>query len=86
MLSWWVSVLKCDFYHYSGMVRPIDQETTVTELLTVPKRGADHTMQGRKGKHQGPSGGRGTREWGKSGQEPLLWCLEIEQVKWGKQV
>ena len=40
------------------MVRPIDQETTVTKLLTVPKRRADHTMQGRKGKHQGPSGGR----------------------------
>lgn len=47
------------------MMSPVDQETTAIEkislLFTVTKRGSVPWMQGHKGKHQGCSGGRGSR-------------------------
>lgn len=47
------------------MVSPIDQEMTAIEkislLFTVPKKEGVPWMQGHKGRHQGCSGGRGSK-------------------------
>lgn len=58
------------FYYYSGMARPIVQETVIIERTIAQfPRG-----EGTWGSPQGQLGGRGSR--GKYGQEPYLVSME----------
>lgn len=60
----WVSVFKCGFYYYSGMIRSTGQETSGIEdslLLTVPQRRGYVCHTGSHREAQGWSGDRGAR-------------------------
>ena len=58
-----IMVLKCRLYYYSGMVRPIDQETSAIGKVgcySSQEEGAHRATQGHMGLDQGWSGGRGS--------------------------
>ena len=63
MLSCWVPVLKYKFDHYSGMVRPVDEEMSGSESQLLRGQRAPHrATEGSTSVHQ--QSGRGSREWG----------------------
>lgn len=75
--------LKCEFYYFSGMLKPIDQESIATNNYSFQEEGACHTTPGQGVR----DGGIHSEALGQIWREKELgemWAREFTAVSTGR--